>query len=114
MASVLTLYAVGVASLAGGIVLTASGMSAGNDADEFARRQPDGFCADRGSEICSGYLRLRRDESDQLLFGGALFGASALFVLSGALTAELWSNGAVEVGASARPSGLTLGFSATF
>jgi hypothetical protein len=113
LATVATLYGVGIASLAAGVVFTAQGIDTGTDADEFARRQPDDFCADRGSESCTDYLGLRRNESDQLLFGQALLGASALFVLSGALTAELWSNRA-ELRASAGPSRMTLGFSANF
>jgi hypothetical protein len=114
LATVVSLYSAGLASLAGGVVFTLQGIATGTDAEDFARRQPEGFCADRASENCAGYLDLRRDESDQLLVGQALFGSSALLVLSGALTAELWSNHQVELSASARPGGMTLNFSADF
>jgi hypothetical protein len=113
-ATVLTLYGVGVVSLAGGVFFTIKGMSAGTDADEFARKQPDGFCVDRAAPSCAEYLDYRRDESDQLLLGQALFGASALFVLSGALTAELWANQPVQISAVARPGEVSVGFSAAF
>jgi hypothetical protein len=115
MATVWTLYGFSAASLAGGILFTLKGMDAGTQADEFARSQLDGFCADRGSPGCVDYLEQRRDESNQLLLGGALLGASAVFVLSAALTAELWSNRApVQIAASAQPDGGMLGFSADF
>lgn len=115
VATVVTLYSAGVASLAGGLVFTLNGIDAGTDADEFARRQPSGFCADRGSDACARYLRYRRDESDQLLFGQALFGAGALLAVSGALTAELWPNRApFQISATAVPGAATVGFSTAF
>ncbi len=114
VATVASLYVLSAASLAGGVVFTFKGVSSGDDAEEFARKQPANFCSDRGSSECTTYLDYRRDSSSAYLTGEALFGASALFLLSGALTAEFWSNRPVTFAADFAPGRAVVGFSSAF
>ncbi len=116
VATVASLYVLSVGALAGGVVFTLNGVSTVTDADEFARKQPANFCSDRGSDACVEYLDRRRDESSAYLIGESLFGASALLLLSGALTAEFWSNEKppLTLGADIAPGRAVIGFSGTF
>jgi hypothetical protein len=114
-ATVLTLYVASAASLATGFVSMTDGLSKESDADAYRDVQPDGFCLDRTAPNCQDYLRQRRAQDDAYRLADLAFAGSAVFLISGALVAELWKNEAPPpVTATVTPDGASLGFKVQF
>lgn len=104
-------YASAIASSAVGVVLLFGAAEEADQADAFKRSQEPGFCHQLTSDACLQYRGLLDDERDLRQNGLLLLGVGGLLGLSGALTAELWSNDAsprVSAGATTDGAGVIL------
>jgi hypothetical protein len=108
LATVSTLYSLGVASLGAGIWMGLESLSTGSDADAIRDTEPSDFCVGYTSPSCRTYRDLRAEQRNEAALSYLFLSGAVISLATGAVLAELWPNVVLEgaaVGAAVAPGG---------